>query len=155
MRAIKLRGLTDNGIAFADLRKYRDGPALQWIGRIFERVCCKHEIKHKLSKSHIFGPVAKPSGQTAPPSDMPKLSRPNTHRRAVNICPSRAAAKKLGLRDGQFYIHIEVLQSRHSSLAQHNCWRYRFGAPLDAGVAANNRLTHHLRKPLEDRVARQ
>ena len=31
--------LTDNGMAFADLPQYRDGPTARWIGHIFDRVC--------------------------------------------------------------------------------------------------------------------
>src|SRR5919112_1985338 len=35
--------LTDNGMAFADLPRYRDGPTARWMGaHIFDRVCREH-----------------------------------------------------------------------------------------------------------------
>src|ERR671913_758505 len=41
--------LTDNGMAFADLPKYRDGPTARWMGaHIFDRVCQENGIEHKL-----------------------------------------------------------------------------------------------------------
>jgi transposase InsO family protein len=42
--------LTDNGMAFADLPRYRDGPTARWMGHIFDRVCRGHGIEHKLTK---------------------------------------------------------------------------------------------------------
>ena len=36
--------LTDNGMAFADLPKYRDGPTAKWMGHIFDRVCRENGI---------------------------------------------------------------------------------------------------------------
>ena len=42
--------LTDNGMAFADLPKYRDGPTARWMGHIFDRVCREHGIEHKLTR---------------------------------------------------------------------------------------------------------
>jgi transposase InsO family protein len=44
--------LTDNGMAFADLPKYREGPTAQWMGHIFDRICGEHGIKHKLTKPY-------------------------------------------------------------------------------------------------------
>jgi transposase-like protein len=44
--------LTDNGMAFADLPKYRDGPTATWMGHIFDRVCREHGIKHRLTKPY-------------------------------------------------------------------------------------------------------
>jgi len=44
--------LTDNGMAFADLPKYRDGPTARWMGHIFDRVCREHGIGHKLTKPY-------------------------------------------------------------------------------------------------------
>jgi transposase InsO family protein len=44
--------LTDNGMAFADLPKYRDGPTARWMGHIFDRVCQEHGVKHKLTKPY-------------------------------------------------------------------------------------------------------
>src|SRR5919107_416823 len=44
--------LTDNGMAFADLPKYRDGPTARWMGHIFDRVCREHGIEHKLTKPY-------------------------------------------------------------------------------------------------------
>ncbi len=44
--------LTDNGMAFADLPKYRDGPTARWIGHIFDRVCREHGIEHRLTKPY-------------------------------------------------------------------------------------------------------
>jgi transposase InsO family protein len=43
--------LTDNGMAFADLPKYRDGPTRRHLGaHIFDRVCREHGIEHRLTK---------------------------------------------------------------------------------------------------------
>ena len=40
--------LTDNGMAFADLPKNRDGPSRRFLGpHIFERVCMKNGIEHR------------------------------------------------------------------------------------------------------------
>jgi transposase InsO family protein len=44
--------LTDNGMAFADLPKYRDGPTARRMGHIFDRVCREHGIEHKLTKPY-------------------------------------------------------------------------------------------------------
>jgi transposase InsO family protein len=44
--------LTDNGMAFADLPKYRDGPTARWMGHVFDRVCREHGIEHKLTKPY-------------------------------------------------------------------------------------------------------
>jgi transposase InsO family protein len=44
--------LTDNGMAFADLPKYRDGPTATWMGHIFDRVCREHGIEHRLTKPY-------------------------------------------------------------------------------------------------------
>ena len=44
--------LTDNGMAFADLPKYRDGPTATWMGHIFDRVCREHGIKHRLTRPY-------------------------------------------------------------------------------------------------------
>jgi transposase InsO family protein len=44
--------LTDNGMAFADLPRYRDGPTARWMGHIFYRVCREHGIEHKLTKPY-------------------------------------------------------------------------------------------------------
>src|SRR5918995_1334043 len=44
--------LTDNGMAFADLPKYRDGPTARWMGHIFDRVCREHGIEHRLTKPY-------------------------------------------------------------------------------------------------------
>lgn len=44
--------LTDNGMAFADLPKYRDGPTARWMGHIFNRVCDEHGIEHRLTKPY-------------------------------------------------------------------------------------------------------
>ena len=44
--------LTDNGMAFADLPKYRDGPTARWMGHIFDRVCREHGIGHRLTKPY-------------------------------------------------------------------------------------------------------
>src|SRR5215210_254376 len=37
--------LTDNGMAFADLPRYRDGPTARWMGHIFDRVCRENGIE--------------------------------------------------------------------------------------------------------------
>jgi transposase InsO family protein len=44
--------LTDNGMAFADLPKYRDGHTARWMGHIFDRVCREHGIEHRLTKPY-------------------------------------------------------------------------------------------------------
>jgi transposase InsO family protein len=44
--------LTDNGMAFADLPRYRDGPTARWTGHVFDRVCREHGIEHKLTKPY-------------------------------------------------------------------------------------------------------
>jgi transposase InsO family protein len=44
--------LTDNGMAFADLPRYRDGPTARWMGHIFDRVCREHGIEHKLTRPY-------------------------------------------------------------------------------------------------------
>jgi transposase InsO family protein len=43
---------TDNGMAFADLPRYRDGPTARWMGHIFDRVCREHGIEHRLTKPY-------------------------------------------------------------------------------------------------------
>jgi hypothetical protein len=45
--------LTDNGIAFADLPKNREGPTGRFLGpHIFHRVCLEHGIGHRLTKPY-------------------------------------------------------------------------------------------------------
>src|ERR671921_1539898 len=44
--------LTDNGMAFADLPKYRDGATARWMGHIFDRVCRENGIEHKLTRPY-------------------------------------------------------------------------------------------------------
>lgn len=45
--------LTDNGMAFADLPKYRDGPTGGSPGgHIFGRVCADNDIEHRLTKPY-------------------------------------------------------------------------------------------------------
>ena len=44
--------LTDNGMAFADLPKNREGPTAKWFGHIFDRVCGENGIEHKLTKPY-------------------------------------------------------------------------------------------------------
>jgi transposase InsO family protein len=44
--------LTDNGMAFADLPKYRDGPTARWMGHIFDRICDENGIEHRLTKPY-------------------------------------------------------------------------------------------------------
>lgn len=45
--------LTDNGMAFADLPKNRNGPTRRYLGpHIFDRVCNENGIKHKLTKPY-------------------------------------------------------------------------------------------------------
>ena len=45
--------LTDNGMAFADLPKNRNGPTRRYLGaHIFGRVCNEHGIEHKLTKPY-------------------------------------------------------------------------------------------------------
>ena len=42
--------LTDNGIQFADLPKYRNGATATFRGHPFNRVCKRHNIEHRLTK---------------------------------------------------------------------------------------------------------
>jgi hypothetical protein len=42
-------GLTDNGIAFADQPRYRNGPTARYRGHAVDRVCRAHRIGHKLT----------------------------------------------------------------------------------------------------------
>jgi IS30 family transposase len=45
--------LTDNGMAFADLPKYRNTPTSRLFGpHIFDRVCQEHGIEHRLTKPY-------------------------------------------------------------------------------------------------------
>ena len=44
--------LTDNGMAFADLPKYRDGPTAQWMGHIFDRVCRSIDPVYLTARGH-------------------------------------------------------------------------------------------------------
>jgi transposase-like protein len=45
--------LTDNGMAFADLPKNREGPTRRFFGpHIFDRVCLEHGIEHRLTKPY-------------------------------------------------------------------------------------------------------
>ena len=44
--------LTDNGMAFADLPKNREGPTAKWFGHIFDHVCRENGIEHKLTKPY-------------------------------------------------------------------------------------------------------
>ncbi|AEO47633.1 integrase catalytic subunit [Rhodospirillum rubrum F11] len=45
--------LTDNGMAFADLPKNRNGPSRRFFGpHIFDRVCIEHGIEHRLTKPY-------------------------------------------------------------------------------------------------------
>ena len=46
--------LTDNGMAFADLPKNRDGPSRRFIGaHIFDRVCSENDIEHRLTLAFV------------------------------------------------------------------------------------------------------
>jgi Integrase core domain len=45
--------LTDNGVAFADLPKNREGPSRRFLGpHIFDRVCIANAIEHRLTKPY-------------------------------------------------------------------------------------------------------
>jgi transposase-like protein len=45
--------LTDNGMAFADLPKNRNGPTRRYLGpHIFDRICTENGITHKLTKPY-------------------------------------------------------------------------------------------------------
>ena len=45
--------LTDNGMAFADLPKNREGPSRRYLGpHIFDRVCLANGIEHRLTKPY-------------------------------------------------------------------------------------------------------
>ena len=45
--------LTDNGMAFADLPKNRNGPTRRWLGaHIFDRICHENGIEHRLTKPY-------------------------------------------------------------------------------------------------------
>ena len=54
--------LTDNGMAFADLPKNRDGPSRRYLGpHIFDRVCIANGIEHRRPSPTILGPTVRPS----------------------------------------------------------------------------------------------
>ena len=58
--------LTDNGMAFADLPKNRNGPSRRYLGaHIFDRVCNENGIEHKLTKP--YHPVDQRPSQTHEP----------------------------------------------------------------------------------------
>ncbi len=42
--------LIDNGVAFTEQARYRNGPANRFIGDVSDLVCRQHGIKHKLTK---------------------------------------------------------------------------------------------------------
>src|SRR5436190_13680956 len=42
--------LTDNGLQFCDAIQHRSGPTARYRRHMFERVCCEHEIEHRLTK---------------------------------------------------------------------------------------------------------
>jgi transposase InsO family protein len=65
--------LTDNGMAFAELPKYRDGPTARWMGHIFDRVCREYGIGHKRTKP--YDPW--PNGQGR--ADEPRGERGHAH----------------------------------------------------------------------------
>jgi len=44
--------LPDNGMAFADLPKYRDRPTARRMGHICDRVCAENGIGHRLTKPY-------------------------------------------------------------------------------------------------------
>ncbi|WP_425266789.1 integrase core domain-containing protein [Ectopseudomonas oleovorans] len=44
--------LTDNGVAFTEQPRYRNGQTNRFGGHIFDRVCREHGIKHKLTKPY-------------------------------------------------------------------------------------------------------
>ncbi len=44
--------LTDNGMAFADLPKNRNGPTRQWGPHMFDRLCMASGITHKLTRPY-------------------------------------------------------------------------------------------------------
>ena len=45
--------LTDNGMAFADLPKNREGPSRRFLGpHIFDRLCMANAIEHRLTKPY-------------------------------------------------------------------------------------------------------
>src|SRR5271156_1753513 len=45
--------LTDNGMAFTDLPKNREGPSRRFLGpHVFDRVCIEHGIEHRLTKPY-------------------------------------------------------------------------------------------------------
>lgn len=55
--------LTDNGMAFADLPKNRNGPSRRYLeAHIFDRVCAENGIEHKLTNHTTPGPTARPNG---------------------------------------------------------------------------------------------
>jgi hypothetical protein len=50
--------LTDNGIQFADLPKYRSGATARFRGHPFDRACSRYGIEHRLTS----GPTGKSKG---------------------------------------------------------------------------------------------
>lgn len=63
---------TDNGMAFADLPKNRDGPTRRFLGpHIFDRVCREHGIEYRLIETMSTRPVGvdRPASRFAPSAD--------------------------------------------------------------------------------------
>jgi len=42
--------LTDNGVQFCDQPSRRSGPTARWRLHMFDRICCEHDIEHRLTK---------------------------------------------------------------------------------------------------------
>ena len=82
--------LTDNGMAFADLPKNREGPGRRFLGpHIFDRVCIEHRIEHRLTKP--YHPWT--NGQA-------RANEPNHQRRHGQSLPLRRPRKPQGARTG-------------------------------------------------------
>ena len=82
------RSLTDNGMAFADLPKNREGPTRRFLGpHIFDRVCLEHGIEHRLTKP--YHPWT--NGQELPPIK-PDVTRVRLFGGRCACCGARAVA---------------------------------------------------------------
>jgi len=81
--------LTDNGMAFADLPKNREGPSRRFLGpHIFDRVRIEHGIEHRLTKPYSLD--QRPG----------RANEPNHQRRHGQSLPLRRPRKPQGARTG-------------------------------------------------------
>ncbi len=94
--------LTDNGMAFADLPKNRNGSTRRYLGtHIFDRVCNEHGIEHKLAKPYHPGRTEDWSDLDQWPSRAHKPHRQGSHHQGVPLPrPRKPQSPRPGSRVG-------------------------------------------------------